>query len=283
MKVLRNSAGSFRCTDDLLPSLEAFCDLVTGNPFLLRPFRGTNDEAERVFAASGFRLYPTITKTTLVYDVRTDTFFKILHPLSLKYRILFPLTNRARSLYLRSQDLLSRGLKVSPVVGYGRLGQGKMPFFIMRRIGGRSLYDRVVNDHEKITAETILRILDDLAPFHRYGFWMRDLHLRHIFIDQGAVSGFLEIDSIKRNIPFRMANLARDLAWVAHPHLSLSEEEKARSLDYYMEKAGIRRREKFLAVFESYEERKRRKWSAAARLLKTQGGGDARTVQEKIR
>ena len=87
MRCIKNDVGSFCCTEDLLPLLEKLCEIIRCSPICLEPFRGINEEMKRLFSSGGFQLYPTVKKTTLIYDPAAECFVKILHPLHIKNKI----------------------------------------------------------------------------------------------------------------------------------------------------------------------------------------------------
>jgi len=252
MKFFDNDIASFHCDEVILPSLQKFYVLAKEYPFLLMPFRGMNERVRDILFTAGFQLYPTVKRTTLFYEQATDCFFKILHPLSLKHKILFLLADKAKAIYELSEYLLASGLKVSKIVAYGHLKKGRRPFFVMKRITGKSIYNLVNYEHKNIPETIYLEVIDEVAKFHLLGYWLRDVHLGHIFIHGTGVSGFLEVDSIKRNMPFRFWNLVKDVSWLTNPRLLLTEDEKMRFLDYYMNKLNIKKREKFLQYLNKY-------------------------------
>jgi hypothetical protein len=255
MKYFKNDVASFNYNETVLPSVINLCNLIKVYPFILKPFRGKDEKVEAILSSSGFILYPTVKKTTLFYESTTDCFFKIFHPLTLKHKIFFLFKNRIRAIYNLSEYLLSKGIRVPEITAYGLLKSSRL-FFVMRRIEGKSLYDILIGEKMTIPKEMYLKIVDKVAEVHSLGHWLGDAHLSHIFVNNSGVSGFIDIDSIKKNRPFRLRNLAKDLAGFNHPGLPIAENEKMDLLKYYMKKLEVRDREKFLRLVTHYTERR---------------------------
>jgi aminoglycoside phosphotransferase len=255
MKYFKSYVASFYYNETVLPSVINLCNLIKEYSFILKPFRGKDEKVEAILSSSGFILYPTVKKTTLFYESATDCFFKILHPLTLKHKISFLFKDRIRAIYNLSEYLLSKGIKVPQIMAYGLLKSNRL-FFVMRRIEGKSLYDILLREKKTIPKEMYLKIVDKVAEVHSLGHWLGDAHLSHIFVNASGVSGFIDIDSIKKNRPFRLKNLAKDLAGLNHPELPVTEAEKMKLLNYYMNKIDIRKREIFLRLLKQYTERR---------------------------
>jgi hypothetical protein len=203
-------------------------------------------------------LYPTVKKTGLFYESSTDCFFKILYPLTPKYRIYSLFSNKARSVYLLSLRLLSNGIRVPDIPAYGMFRQGRIPFFMMKKIAGKSLYNTLVKGNEVLPREMYVKVIDEVARFHLLGYWFADAHLSHILMGDTGVSGFIDLDSMRKNRPFRLKNLAKDLAGLNHPRLPLSGNERQELLHFYMYRLKIGDREKFLQMVKFYT---KRRWS----------------------
>jgi hypothetical protein len=162
----------------------------------------------------------------------------------------------------RGRELIRSADKYSPSTGGRGLGVGGAEllrsrlFFVMKRLEGKSLYDILLREKKTIPKEMYLKIVDKVAEVHSLGHWLGDAHLSHIFVNDSGVSGFIDIDSIKKNRPFRLKNLAKDLAGLNHPELPVTEDEKMKLLNYYMNRVDIRKREIFLRLLKHYTERR---------------------------
>jgi len=237
-------------------SIAKMCLMIKAHPSVLQPFRGMNSDISAIFSAKGFQLYPTVKKTTLFYDPATDCFFKILHPLNLKNRVLSCLTDRARAIYKISEQLSSKHIRLQKVVAYGMIKKGRLPFFVIKKAEGESLYDIMIRGGKTIAVTDCMKVIDEIAALHSLGFWLGDAHLSHIFMKDSEVSGIIDIDSIRKNIPFRIKNLAKDIAGINHPGVTLTPDEKKLLLDYYLKKAAIKNKKKFLELIDHYTERR---------------------------
>jgi tRNA A-37 threonylcarbamoyl transferase component Bud32 len=256
MKYYKNETASFHCEEAVLPSLNIFCDLVKEHSFLLNPFRGMNEKVRDIMASREFVLYPTVKKTTLFYDRKTDCFLKIIHPVTLKNLIVSFCMNRAKALYTRSRYLLDHDIKVPYIMAYGLFRKGRSSFSLMKRIAGRSLYESFVKQGEGLSEEVCLKVMNEIIKVHRLGYWFGDAHLSHIFLENNTFSGFIDIDSIRKNRPFRLKNLAKDLAGLNHPKLPLSGDEKKAFMNAYMEKMQISSKERFVGMTKRYIKRR---------------------------
>jgi hypothetical protein len=261
MKYISNDVVSSYCDEALVPSVINLCALIREYPFLLRPFRRMNEEVRDILSTAGFQLYPTVKKTTLFYEQATDSFLKIIHPLTIKHRIFSIFTNKARSIYRLSLDLRAQGIKVPGVRAYGIFKRVKKPFLAMKRIEGKSILDILRNEKRHVRTDLYLKVMEEVARFHSVGYWFGDAQLAHIFVDDSGVSGFIDMDSIRKNRLFRPKNLAKDLAGIFHPELLrlITEEEKMVMINCYMSKIDIKNKEKFLQLFSYYSARRWKK------------------------
>ena len=144
-------------------------------------------------------------------------------------------------------------------MAYGLLKEGRRTFFVTKRVEGVRLYDTLIKERGSIPMSGYRKVLDEVAKFHALGYWLGDAHLAHIFFKDSEVTGFIDIDGIRRNWPYRLKNLAKDIAGLNHPELSIPEEEKKILLHYYMEKLNISRARQFRKLLKSYTARR---WDA---------------------
>ena len=258
MKYIENDAAGFYCDDAKLVQyfIAKLSDLVKNNPRALEPFRDIRRDVKDLLSEKGLQLYPTVKKTTLIYDPATDCYLKILHPLNAKSRMLFLLKNRAAFVYNISERLLSEGIKTMGVTAYGRFKKGRRPFFVVRKAAGESLYDILIRGKSTPGMETYLNVIIEVAKIHRLGYWLGDAHLSHIFVKDEQVSGIIDIDSIRRNRFFLIKNCAKDIAGLNHPELPLTKDEKKDILYYYLNAAGIKNEKRFLWLLKHYTERR---------------------------
>jgi tRNA A-37 threonylcarbamoyl transferase component Bud32 len=241
-----------------------FCSLAAKHPLLLEPFKGNDEKLSSALASrfsaddadamnnalpfscdrkpiayiNGYYLLPTVPKTTLLYHGESDCFLKVIHSLTLKSKIVSFFTDRARRVFELTGHLRAMGFQVPVVHAYGMFRKSRSVFYIMERVKGNSLYDILVKKKEALPGKMYEKVIDALADLHNSGYWFGDLRIAHIFVQDSNISGFVDIDSIKRNSPFRMKNIAKDLAGLNQPELPLSEEEKKRLLQYYMSKSN---------------------------------------------
>ena len=245
--------------------IAGLCGLAENSPLLLEPLKG-NDEKKinalldrhptadsstenkelpfpcdriPILYMNGFYLLPTVEKTTLFYSSEADCFLKIIHPLTLKNKLLSFVADRARNVYDLSENLLSKGVKAPKIYAYGTFKKGRKAFYAMERIRGSSLYDMLVKKKETLPDRIYYTVVDALADLHNFGYWFGDLRIAHILIKDNRLSGFVDIDGIKKNLPFRLKNIAKDLAGLNQPELPLTKDEKRTLLDYYISKSGI--------------------------------------------
>lgn len=256
MKYFKNDVASFNYNETVLPSVINLCNLIKEYPFILKPFRGKDEKVEAILSSSGFILYPTVKKTTLFYESKTDCFFKILHSSTIKNKIFFLFKDKARAIFNLSEYLILKGVKVPGIMAYGLLKKDRRSFFVMKRIEGKSLHKILIREKKTLTMEVYLKALDEIIKLHSLGYWLGDAHLSHIFVNESGVSGFIDIDSIRRNRLFSLRNRAKDLAGLNHPELPLTKEERREILDYYIKKSGVKDREKFLKLVHFYSDRR---------------------------
>ncbi|GAB4536376.1 MAG: hypothetical protein Fur0020_04320 [Thermodesulfovibrionia bacterium] len=250
MRYINNDIGSFYSSEDVVSSVLRFCDLIRGYPQILKPIRGMDDEVERVSSENGFKLYPTVKKTTLLNN--GNFFFKILHPITIKDRLRFLLTNRAEGIFKLSEVLRKHGISIVEVVAYGTLRIGRKPLYVMNKVTGRSLYDALIKDRETVGFNVLEAVIDEVARMHKLGYWFGDAHLSHIFIDESGVTGLIDIDGIRRNDSFNIKRMARDIAGLNHTSIPITSDEKVQLLGRYMDRLGIKERDWFLRLIKIY-------------------------------
>lgn len=248
--------------EPLEPAVLRLIDLLAESALALRPVRDSDAALESLYASRGFRLYPTVRKTTLFYDRASDCFLKILHPLKLKEKTASLITNRARRIHALSEWLRNRGVRVSRVRAFGKIREGSKPFFAIDRVEGQSLYDILIREQRTIPFELWRKVVDGVAALHGLGYWFGDSHLSHIFVRDGEVSGFIDIDAIRRNRPFRASNLARDIAGLNHPRLLLESRDKESLLRYYAGQMKLKDEQAFRDMIKDCS---RRRWRAHSR------------------
>lgn len=248
----------------LQPSILRLRDLVTASPDALLPVRGADDVLASLFSSHGFQLYPTVRSTTLCYDPAADCFLKILHPLRWRRTVRYRVTDRARQIHALAEWLIGRGVPVSRVRAFGRIGHARKPFFAVDRVEGQSLYDILVRAQRAIPAALGRTVIERVAAVHRLGFLLGDAHLSHIFVHDGEVSGFIDIDAIRRNRPFGTHNLARDIAGLNHPGVALAEREKAALLAHYMRRMSLRDKQGFQRLVRDYSAERWKAYSATS-------------------
>ncbi len=258
MKRLDNEALSIQYdySEAMHESLQKFSELVRNNPVILEPVRSLNDDIKGIFSSEGFSLYPTVEKTTLFFDPSTDSFFKVIHPLNFKNRMIFLCSHRAATIYQRSEQLRSAGVLVQRVRAYGYLKDGKRPFFVIEKARGESIYDLIIRGGKTIPLEVYRNVLDEVSKLHLLGYWFGDAHLSHIFLYNEEVSGFIDLDGIRKNCPSLQKNFAKDIAGLNHPGLPLSKVEKNSLIHYYFDAMSINDRNRFLQLVNKYTERR---------------------------
>jgi hypothetical protein len=256
LKYFENDIASFCSPEELLPSLERFCGVIRQHPSCIEPFRGEDRKIAAEFSEGGFKVYPTVKKTTLLYDPASASFLKVLHPLNIKNRTLFFIADRAKSIYTLSERLLSKGVRTVKVVAYGTLKKGRRPFFAVKKAEGESLYDILIRGKKPLPMEAYSHVISEVARLHRLGYWLGDAHLSHIFIKDTVVSGLIDIDSIRQNRPYALRNIAKDMAGLNHPELPLTGSAKKELLKQYIKEAGIGDEKKFIKILKYYTERR---------------------------
>jgi hypothetical protein len=258
MKYIENETAGFYCDDSKLVQyfIAKLSDLIKNNPGTLEPFEDLSEDVKALLSQTGLQLYPTVKKTTLIYDPVTDCYLKILHPLNIKSRLLFLLMDRAGAVCNISECLLSEGIKSADIIAYGHFKKGRLPFFVVRKVAGESLYDILIRGRRSIGMEIYLNVIAEVAKVHRLGYWLGDAHLSHIFIKDAYVSGIIDIDSVRRNRLFHLKHYAKDIAGLNHPELPLTKDEKRAILYHYLKAAGIRNEKKFIRLIKRYTERR---------------------------
>ncbi|MDP2157755.1 MAG: lipopolysaccharide kinase InaA family protein [Nitrospirota bacterium] len=247
------------CRDSACETMLKVNRLIEQYPGLLEPVRVADRLAEKFVAANDLVLYPTVRTTTLLYDRHADLFLKILHPVNLKSRVLFMARNRAQQIWQLSEELNAEGIAVPGVLAYGRIRRGKRPVFVMKKIRGMSLYDILIREKKTIPFDLRHAVIDRIAALHKAGFWLGDSHLSHIFVDDSTVTGFIDIDSIRRNRRRGIRNFAKDFAGLNYPGLPMTDYEKGWLISYYLKVMGIKDRKEFLEAVKHYSERR---WKA---------------------
>jgi hypothetical protein len=259
MKYYVNNTASFYCEEALLPYISRLCFLVKENPFMLEHVRGVSSKSKDIFQKEGFQIYSTVETTILLYHQGADFFLKILCPLNLKKRIYKFLCNRAEQIYSLSEALIAQRVKVPRIKAFGRFRKKRMSFFAMESIEGKSLYELLLREKKQLPMQTYIKVIEEIAKFHNVGYWLGDAHLSHIFIKDAEVSGFIDIDSIKKNRPYMLRHFAKDIAGVNHPKLPITKKEKNNLLNYYLQIAGIKNEVRFRQLVKYYTERR---WKA---------------------
>lgn len=258
MKVIENDVLLVHC-DDVPPVQSAVArltDLFHLNPDSLTCFRSVPEEMRAMYGSQGFELLPTVLKTTLFFDASTEMFFKILHPITLKYRVVFHVCDKAKSIHDITESLRLKGVKIQKVELYGHVKRGNLPLIALKRVKGTSLYDILILQKSEVKQEVCVAVLDEIIQIHTLGYWLGDAHLSHIFVDHGKVSGIIDVDSIRRNRPFSTRCLARDIAGINHPGIPLSQEMKKDLLHYYVSRAGVQDEDRFLRMVKKCSERR---------------------------
>jgi tRNA A-37 threonylcarbamoyl transferase component Bud32 len=230
-------------------------------PFILKHVKGIDEEAKDIFEQEGFQIYPTVETTILLYHQDVNCFFKILQPLNLKKKISKFLINRARQIYSLSAILIQRKIKVPRIRAYGTFRNKRRPFFAMERVEGTSLYELLLREKIALPIQTYIKVVKEIAKLHNNGYWLGDAHLSHIFVKNNLVSGFIDIDSIRRNIPFSLKKLAKDLAGLNHPNLPIRKDEKKMLFQHYIKAMRINNEKNFSELIKHYTERR---WKESA-------------------
>jgi len=258
MKYIKNEAAVFYCINSRLVQyfISRLADLAQKNPGVFEPVMDLSEDAKAILSQTGLQLYPTVRKTTLIYDPATESYLKILHPMNLKNRVLFRLRDRGEEICRVAERMIREGINVSDVIAYGHFKKRRLPFYVVKKAEGESLYDILIRGKRTIGMEIYQNVIAEVARIHRLGYWLGDAHLSHIFIKDGQVSGIIDIDSVRRNRPFCLKNCAKDIAGLNHPELPLTKEEKKGILYHYLKAAGIRNEKKFRRLLTHYTERR---------------------------
>ncbi len=258
MKHIENNAVNFYCDDSkaVYNSITKLCDLIKVEPEVIKAVRGINNDIKTLFEKKGFYVYSTVKKSTLLYDPATDSFFKILYPLKFKNKLVFFCTHKSRELYDLSELLRAQGIKIQQITAYGLLKKGRLPFYVMKKAEGQSLYDILVREGKSLPMDVYQEAFNEMAKIHSAGYWIGDAHLSHIFIKENKVSGIIDIDSIKRNRPCLLKNLAKDIAGLNHPGLPLTDDEKKSLIDHYLNAVNLKNKNKFFQMIKHYTERR---------------------------
>jgi len=256
MKYYVNNITSYYCEEDLRTFVLKFSQLTKEHPFILQHVRGIDEKAKEMFSKEGFQIYPTVEKTTLLYHKGADCFIKILHPLKLKNRIYYSLFSRAEQIYSLSETLIAQRVKVPRIQAFGTFRKKRMPFFVMERIEGKSLYDLLIREKKQLPMQIYSKAIEEIAKLHNLGYWLGDAHLSHIFIKNTDVSGFIDIDSIRENRTYMLRHIAKDIAGLNHPKLPIAKKEKNDLLNYYLQISGIKDEIRFRRLVKYYTERR---------------------------
>jgi tRNA A-37 threonylcarbamoyl transferase component Bud32 len=256
MKHHRDRLASIWFDASLEPTVTRLLDLVRESPVILVPVLGADAVAAAACASRGFRLYPTVLSTTLFHDPASDCFLKIIHPRprTLRERARSLITDRARQIYSLSEWLGQHGVKVPRVRAFGTMREGGQPFYAVDRLQGRSLYDILIREQRELSSGLAQKVIDEVARLHSIGYWLGDAHLSHIFVHDEDVNGFIDIDSMRRNRPFRSSNLARDLAGLNHPMLSVGRGDKESLLRRYARRMDLKDGRAFQRMVEEFSE-----------------------------
>jgi hypothetical protein len=258
MKRLENETTCFNYIpgEAMHSSIVKLQDLIKNNPAVLEPAGNMNDNIKNIFLSEGFQLYPTVKRTTLFFDPATNCFFKILHPLKLKNKLSFLFTHKSRKIYNLSELLCAQGIKIQQITAYGLLKKGKLPLYVMKKAEGKSLYDILIREGKRLPMNVYQEAVNETAKLHSAGYWFGDAHLSHIFIKGSAVSGIIDIDSIKKNRPYLVKNIAKDIAGLNHPELPLTDDEKKLLIKHYLDTVNLKNKKKFYQMIKHYTERR---------------------------
>jgi tRNA A-37 threonylcarbamoyl transferase component Bud32 len=251
MKKIKNNILSCcykDCVEDLLFRINTF---FNKHPEALRPINGQSDTMLDLFSSNNFELYPTKRKTTVFYDKKADIFIKLIFPIKLKEKIRSKFINLSEKIYLLSNDLKKIDIKVPEVLAYGKV-KNSIPFFFMKKITGCQLKTILIREKRKVPVELYFDVIKNVADLHKAGYWFRDLHLAQIFVNDSKVSGFIDIDGIRRNFFFKKRHQAKDLSGLNHPELNISSESKKELLEYYMNLLNIDNKIKFRSYVNKY-------------------------------
>lgn len=259
MKHLDNEVARIDYDESLQSSIARLCLIIKNNPSVLKPCKDIDEDVKTILTSGGFEPYPTVENTTLFYDPQTDCFFKIIHQLKLKKKVVSLFHDKSRAIYEFSEELISKGIKIPGVRAYGLIKEGRRTFFGTTRVEGVRLYDTLIQERGSIPMSGYRKVLDEVVKFHAFGYWLGDAHLAHVFFKDGEVTGFIDIDSIRRNRPYRLKNLAKDIAGLNHPELPIPAEDKKTLIQYYIKNMNISKSRKFRTLLKYYTARR---WDA---------------------
>ncbi len=164
--------------------------------------------------------------------------------------------DKSRAIYHLSERLYQRGVKVQKVTAYGFFKKGRRSCLTIKRAEGESLYDILIRKKRNITIANYRKVIDEVARLHSLGYWFSDAHLSHIFMKDDEVSGIIDIDSMRKNMPYMLKNLAKDIAGLNHPELPLTKDEKNSLMRYYLDISDIHDEKKFLLLLQYFTERR---------------------------
>jgi hypothetical protein len=248
--------------DALAPSIARLLDLLANSPAAGLAVDGPDTSRQSAFSSRGFELYPTGRRTTVFHDPESDCFLKILHPRPRGVRAWAGslLTDRAREIHALSEWLVERDVPVPRVRAFGTIRQGWKPFYAVERARGQSLYDLAIRERRAIPATLYRTVVDAVARLHELGHWLGDAHLSHIFVHEGQVSAFIDIDGMRRNGVPRLTNLAKDLAGLNHPGLALEKVDRASLLGHYAGRMNLGDTRAFARLVRRHSRRRWRSW-----------------------
>jgi hypothetical protein len=252
---MENGEAAYSClTDAACAFVEEVCRTAEAHPEAVEPFRGDIAGINGIFSRAGLKLFPTVERTTLVASGCGRYFLKILHALTFKERMKNLVLNRAEAIHRLSEKLRAGGVNAPEVEAWGTFYKNNRRFFVMQKVSGESLYDVAVRKGRREPVETYLRVMDELIKLHALGYLMGDAHPSHVFITEGRVTGIIDIDGMRRNHPFGLRGIARDLAGLNHPGLLLDEAGRAAIFGYYVGRSGIRAGGRFYEYFKTCTE-----------------------------
>lgn len=259
MKKIENSILTCYYHENVEKSLHKIYLFFKEYPIVLKPIDGRTDTIKSIFSSNNYEFYPTKKKTTVFYDRESNIFIKILHPLKFKEKLKSKFINPSKKIYLLSEYLNKAGIKIPKILAYGRIKKGDLPFFLMKRIEGFQLKTFLIREKKKLAKNVYFDIIKNIADLHKIGYWFRDLHLAQIYVNESKFTGFIDIDSIRKNFIFKIRHQAKDIAGLNHPELDITKKEKEELLKYYMDLMGIDCRNKFISYVKKYSELRWRK------------------------
>lgn len=254
MKIIENDILFCLYQDSVEMLVQRIYDFFRKHSDILKSINGCNDSLKSLFLQNDFKLYPTKRKTIVFYDEKTKIFVKILYPFKFKEKLKARFTNQSKKVYFLSESLRKAGIKVPAVLAYGKIKKYNLPFFFMERISGSQLKKILIRQKSLLPMDTYFDIMKNVANLHKAGYWFRDLHLAHIYIEDSKMSGFIDFENVHKNIFFKIKKQAKDISGLNHPELQLSEEEKMRILKFYMAELKIKCETKFISYVKHYSE-----------------------------